>query len=246
MNENSADHVLSLVTRLRALQTSLVGDVLDELGCKQQILDAEIHAITPGLGLTGVAFPIRGEVASGTSVEATQLDGRKRTSSPSYEFFRQLTPGCVAVVATGGYRVAGPWGENTALSARVRGCVGAVVDGPTRDSAELAEMGFPTFARFATAARIEGRWRHVEYGRPIEMPGQIGPVVVAPGDLVLGDADGVMVVPARIAQSAITAAEQLSEIETRMREELLAGTDREDVYRRHDRYAHVRALRSHP
>jgi regulator of RNase E activity RraA len=242
MSESRVSDTVELVERLRLLQTSLIGDVLEELGQTQQLLDAGIRPITPGLTLAGVAFTVRGEPADGTSIEAAQQDANE--PSPSYEFFRNMFPGCVAVVATGGYQVAGPWGENTAVSARVRGCVGAVIDGPTRDSRALIEMSFSTYARFATAARVEGRWRHTSFGQPIEMPGQTGPVQINPGDLVLGDADGIVVVPQSLAPIVIPAAEELDAIETSMRTELLAGVDREDVYRRHDRYRHVRALRA--
>jgi regulator of RNase E activity RraA len=153
-----------------------------------------------------------------------------------------MYPGCVAMIETGGYSVGGPWGENTALSAKVRGCVGAVIDGGTRDSVELAAMGFPVFARFVTPTRVEGRWSHTAFEVPVRLPGQGGrDVVVEPGDLVIADPDGVVIVPRGIAARAIADSEEVMLIEGRMREELLAGIDREEVYRRHDRFAHIAA-----
>jgi 4-hydroxy-4-methyl-2-oxoglutarate aldolase len=227
--------------RLRGLSTALVGDVLDELGYSNQILASEIRAIVPGLKLAGPAFCVSGARDGGSS----QGSERDSQPQPGFELFRHMYEGCIAVVATEDYDVAGPWGENTALSARVRGCRGAVIDGGTRDVEELARMSFPIFARFATAARVEGRWRHVEFETPVRVRGQLeSHVVVSPGDFVLGDGDGVVVVPSALVDVVLDAAEELHRIEVSMREELADGVDREDVYRGHDRYAHVRRLRS--
>jgi regulator of RNase E activity RraA len=154
--------------------------------------------------------------------------------------FRHMRPGCVVVMETGGLRTAGPWGENTALSARARGCIGIVIDGGTRDSEALIAMAFPCFARFATPARIEGRWVYSAFDIPITMPGQTAhEVVVEPNDLVLGDSDGVVILPRGIAVKATAFAEEVERIEVEMRTELVAGIDREQVYHTHDRYAHI-------
>jgi regulator of RNase E activity RraA len=225
-------HQLSV--RLAQLQSCTVGDVLDEMGL-YQVLAAQIRAIAPGMRLAGPAFCIRGEVTPVAKIEAESAGPR-----PGYEMFRHMYPGCVAVLETGGYHRAGPWGENTALSARVRGCVGVVIDGGTRDSIELNTMGFPTFARFVTPLRVEGRWSHTAFQVPVRLPGQAGnEVLVEPGDLVLADADGIVILPSGVATRVIAESEEVVRIEERMREELLLGTDREEVYRRHDRFAHI-------
>jgi 4-hydroxy-4-methyl-2-oxoglutarate aldolase len=115
-----------------------------------------------------------------------------------------------------------------------------IVDGGTRDSLELGEMAFPTFVRFASAARIEGRWRHVEFEMPIKLPGQVGrSVAVNPGDVIVADADGIVVVPRELSAQVAELGEELARIEEQMRRELADGVDREEVYRRHDRYAHI-------
>jgi 4-hydroxy-4-methyl-2-oxoglutarate aldolase len=225
----------AMYERLTALQSDGVADVLDQMGLHDQIVSVEIQPLVPTMRVAGPAFCIRGEPAAGSTIEATAGRGK-----PSYELFRHMYDGCVAVVDTGGYRVAGPWGENTAVSARARGCLGVIVDGGTRDSLELAEMSFPTFVRFASAARVEGRWRHVEFEAPIELPGQVGSAVtVNPGDVIVADADGVVVVPRELGAEVAELGEELARIEEQMRRELADGVDREEVYRRHDRYAHI-------
>jgi 4-hydroxy-4-methyl-2-oxoglutarate aldolase len=220
---------------LARLQSEVVADVLDQMGLQDQILAAQIQPLAPSMRVVGPAFCIRGEPLAGSTIEPSGTGG-----SASYELFRHLYEGCVAVVDTGGYDVAGPWGENTAISARARGCRGAVIDGGTRDSTELVAMGFPTFVRFVSPARVEGRWRHVEFEVRIQLPGQIGgQVAVHPGDAIVADADGVVVVPKNLVDEVVTLGQTLMRIEEEMRRELLAGADREDVYRRHNRYAHI-------
>jgi 4-hydroxy-4-methyl-2-oxoglutarate aldolase len=225
----------ALVEQLWTLRSDVVADVLDQMGLHDQILYAEIQPLAPNMQIVGPAFCIRGEAAAGSTIEATAGGG-----SVSYELFRSMYEGCIAVIDTGGYSVAGPWGENTALSARARGCRGVILDGGTRDSRELVDLGFPTFVRFASAARVEGRWRHTDFERPIELPGQGGrPVTVRPGDVVVADADGVVIVPRQLGAEVAELGAKLAAIEEEMRRELRAGADREDVYRRHKRYSQI-------
>jgi 4-hydroxy-4-methyl-2-oxoglutarate aldolase len=233
------DHDSTLSSRLAHLQTCTVADVLDEMGHRDQVVAAAIRPLDPRLKVAGPAFCVQGRSAPGSTVQASRQGG----SPPGYEMFRRMRPGCVIVMETGGLDTAGPWGENMALSARARGCAGIVVDGGTRDSRELVAMDFPCFARFATPARIEGRWTYSAFDLPVTMPGQTGQeVVVEPNDVVLGDADGVVIVPQTLAAEVVEFAEEVERIEAVMREQLVAGIDRELVYRTHDRYAHIRRM----
>ncbi len=231
--------VAMLCDRLVRLQSATVGDVLDEMGFRDQVLSHEICGLDRNMRVAGPAFCIKGENAEDSTVEAS---GDK--PKPSFEMFREMYKGCVVVLDTGGHDIGGPWGENSALSAKVRGCVGIVIDGGTRDKQQLIEMGFPTFAEYATPARVEGRWTHVAFQVPIAMPGQTGKeVVVRPGDLILADTDGVVVVPKEVAEQVIEAAEKVTEIEEQIRQELSKGVDREEVYRKHRRYAHIKKIK---
>jgi 4-hydroxy-4-methyl-2-oxoglutarate aldolase len=222
-----------LCRRLERLESPAVADVLEELGLHHQVLTAAIRPVAPEMRVAGPAFCIRGDAISSGSAEPAE-------PSPAYELFRHMYPGCVAVIDTGGHEIGGPWGENTALSAAVRGCRGAVIDGGTRDGRQLAAMGFPTFARFCTPVRIDDRWRHVAFEQPLALPSQSGrTVTVAPGDLALADGDGVVIVPRDLGERVVTAAEEVVRIEERIRDELVRGVDREEVYRRNPRFAHV-------
>jgi 4-hydroxy-4-methyl-2-oxoglutarate aldolase len=233
-----AGELTVLCRRLERLDTPVVSDVLDELGLPDQLLSAAVKPVDRSMRVAGPAFCIRGEGIDRDAPPPAAVEG----SPPGYEMFRHMYAGCVAVVDTGGHQVGGPWGENTALSAVMRGCRGVVIDGGTRDAPQLAAMGFPAFVRWSTAVRVDGRWRHTGFEEPITLPGQTGAgVIVTPGDLVLADADGVAIVPQALAEEVVEAAEEVVRIEQRIRDELVAGSDREAVYRRNPRFAHVGA-----
>ena len=163
--------------------------------------------------------------------------------NPGFEMFRRPLDGRVLVIATGGYEEAPVWGENIALSAKIARVGGVVVDGGLRDVLAQIEFGIPTWARFATPVSSAKRWRITRIDEPIAVRGQThGQVAVEPGDPIVADADGVIVVPSRVAETVAEAAEELDRIEQRQREELLRGDDRQAVYERYDRFGHIPRL----
>jgi regulator of RNase E activity RraA len=101
-----------------------------------------------------------------------------------------VPPGSVVVVDAGGGRDRAVWGGVLTAAARAAGVVGAVVDGAVRDLADIRAQGFPVFARGASPAGP-----HKAGGGRAGTRIACGGLVVAPGDLVLGDEDGVVVVP---------------------------------------------------
>jgi regulator of RNase E activity RraA len=127
-----------------------------------------------------------------------------------------LRPGDVMVVSTcrGSY-----WGELLATASRHRGARGIVADAYTRDTLALIAMGFPTFAAGIHCADSLGRIDVDAVGVPIVCGG----VEVAPGDLVLGDYDGVVVVPAALGEEVVALAEEKVGGENLVREKLAGG-----------------------
>jgi regulator of RNase E activity RraA len=101
-----------------------------------------------------------------------------------------------------------------------------------RDVERIIEMGFPVFARYRTPADIRGRWRYVEVGIPI----RIGQVLIQPGDFVVGDPNGVVVVPRDLALEVLLEAEKVVEVEDKIREELRAGEDPLKLYAKYGRF----------
>ena len=110
-----------------------------------------------------------------------------------------------------------------------RGCTGAVVDGGVRDVDFVNAMEFPVFARFKHAASLAGRWAVADSQISIK----IGATVIHPGDFVFGDIDGVVIVPKDITLDVLVAAEEISERESGMREDLRRGVSVTDAFARH-------------
>ena len=143
-----------------------------------------------------------------------------------------MEAGTIAVYDTSNDPGTAHWGELVSTAARLRGCAGAVIDGGVRDVERIIEMAFPVFARYRTPADIRGRWRYVEVGIPI----RIGEVLIQPGDFVVGDPNGVVVVPKDLALEVLLEAEKVVEIEDKIREELRAGEDPLKLYAKYGRF----------
>lgn len=223
-----------LVKRLRRQATETISDVLDVMGLPNQVLAAAIRPLAPGMRLAGPAFCVRGRAVDPAQPPPPAIP---------YEVDRQLTPGCIVVMATGGWTKSAVIGGNVALSYRKKGCAGLVVDGAVRDAGEIRALGLAAFATHVTPRRPTARWGVVEYGQPVSLPGQSGTdVIVHPGDMLLGDADGAVVIPAAVAAEVIAAAEKLERIEKQVIADIKRGTDRAAALKRADRYGHIRRL----
>ena len=147
-----------------------------------------------------------------------------------------MTPGCIQVRDTQRNTNCGHFGEISATAARAAGCVGAVIDGATRDSNHLIRMGFPTFCRFRNPVEALGRFMAVDYQIPIEVRGIAGPLRVEPGDYVFGDNDGVVIVPRAMTLAVLERAEEWYESEGRSREAMANGEDPSEVYETYGRF----------
>ncbi len=127
-------------------------------------------------------------------------------------------PGTVLVVDCGGWTGAGAFGEMFAVSCVARGIRGVVIDGACRDKADLIEMDFPVFTRGVNPN-----------GTRKELLGEIngtigcGGVLVSPGDIVVGDADGVVVIAAEKAEEVLENALAKKDRESELKPQLAAG-----------------------
>ena len=217
-----------LIERYRALETALVYDVLDTMGLPGQQLALAIQPLDAGMVLAGTAFTSKAAVGPGGGGRPGMLD--------------EMYAGCVLVEDVGNDPVSGGLGENLGLSVQMKGCVGVICDGGTRDKRALIRAGFPVFSRFSSMTFSRGRRRFLDYQVPVRLSGHLTRwVTVNPGDFVFGDADGVVVVPRELTIEVLEAAERVQGHEERQRDRLRAGESREEVYKL-DRYAQVRRL----
>lgn len=140
-----------------------------------------------------------------------------------------LMPGEIAVVATGDSKRNAPWGELLSTAALGRGARGAVIDGLVRDVKKIQALGFPVFAAGIKPVDSRGRGLVVDYNVPVDCGG----VPVTPGDLVVGDFDGVVVIPARAVTDVVRLATEKVMRENQSRAELMKGKLLREVYRKY-------------
>ena len=226
----------SLCEGIGNLRTAIAGDVLREMGLPHQILSATIGGLVRGMKVVGPAFCMRGETVMGGYPKLPP-----GTPQPKYELFHKMYAGCVLVYATGGYDEAASWGDNINMTAKTKGARGIVVDGGFRDAEAIIESGMQCFGRFITPVSSAPRFGITAYEVPITMPGQTSRhVTVNPGDIVLGDFDGVVIVPRRAAADCLAYATELARIEQGQFERLTRGEDRQTVYESVSRFGHIK------
>ncbi len=215
---------LDLVERLAAIPYSgAVSDVLDEMGLRNQILPPEIRGLTPGSTVAGRALTVLGEPCE-------ELDP-DRIFRPLLEMLGDVRPGDV-LVSQPNDSVAAHLGELSSETAKHRGARGAVIDGGARDTEYMRRLNFPVFCRYTTPRDIVGRWRMVAYNVPIT----VGRTVIAPGDYIFGDRDGVAVIPQGAVEEVIGKAEELVRTENLVRRAILQGVHPLAAYERYGRF----------
>ena len=123
-------------------------------------------------------------------------------------------------------------GELSAETLKNKGVLGYVVDGGCRDTDFILELGFPVFHSFFTPSDIVGRWIPDRFAEPVT----IGEVTIRTGDYVLGDRDGVVVIPAELAEEAVTRTEAVAQTENLVREAIRGGMDPVDAYLKYRKF----------
>ena len=215
---------LELIDRLAAIPyTGAVSDILDEMGWKNQSLPSSIQSLVPGQTLAGCALTLRGEPTTSDDPEVIFV--------PFLKMLGDIQPGSVLVYETNDGHAA-HLGELSSETAKFRGARGAVIDGGARDTEYMVRLGFPVFSRYRTMRDIRGRWRMTAYNVPIV----VGGVAIQPGDLVLGDRDGVLIIPRQIAEEVVTKAEEVVHTENLVRKAILEGVLPLDAYNRYGRF----------
>jgi 4-hydroxy-4-methyl-2-oxoglutarate aldolase len=200
----------ALLERLERLYPAVVADCLDKVGCRGNVMDPRIRPLYPEAHMAGFASTVH-------CVEVSRPPAdRDDYYKGELQAVDALRPGDVMVVST----VAGSyWGELLATASRYRGARGIVVDGYTRDTLQLIDMQFPTFVAGVSAHDSLGRIDVEAVGVPISCGG----VQVEQGDLILADFDGVVVVPAAVADEVIGLAEEKVAGENLVRSKLAEG-----------------------
>jgi 4-hydroxy-4-methyl-2-oxoglutarate aldolase len=194
-----------MIDRLSKLGTALVSDVLDEAGFHNQTLDPSLGFIGPAKATCGPAICVQG----GRYV-TTRTDG-STVGLQLYSLPVLAQRGSIMVLATGGFRGGGVTGELLAADLAEAGVVGLVTDGLIRDREAIAESAMPVIAAGSIPLNGARRFSVHDHGVPVILPGPEGAQVrVSPGDMVLADADGVVVIPQSAAPQVLEMAETLA------------------------------------
>lgn len=220
------DHPDAIRQAYCALETANVSDVLDRLGYPHQALDPALLPVSPPGGtVAGWAYTIQGQ----HTPFDTAADPEKMAALDG------VTPGSLTVWSGGGARGVCLFGELLARGMAAHGARGAVVDGGVRDIRAIRSMGFPVWARYVTPVQSTGRWKVNAWQVPVYLPGATAPWVrVEPGDLVLADDDGVVVVPRALVDPVLEETRALTQKEAEIRAQA-AETAPSELMRRHGR-----------
>ena len=190
----------------RGAEAAAVSDCLE----RSQAMDAGIQPLDPGMQVVGQARTVRCMAGDNSALHAA---------------LEICEPGDVIVADAGGYLGNAVWGGLMTEAARRKGIAGLVIDGAVRDRSEIVAAAFPCFARGTVPAGP-----HKNFGGAIDGPVACGGVAVHPGDLVVGDGDGVTIVPLSRLAAVRTAYAALKEKEARALAAHDAGGSLADIY----------------
>jgi 4-hydroxy-4-methyl-2-oxoglutarate aldolase len=212
----------SIETIRAKLFTSVLSDTLDGLGFRDQAMRPSIRPLDESKTLVGRA-------RTGFYMEVFHIAPGENPYDLEIRLIDDLKPGEVAVLGCGAAQTIAPWGELLSTACVARGAAGCITDGLVRDIRAIRTLGFPVFHGGIGPLDSKGRGKVMA----IDVPIACGGVRVAPGDLVFGDADGVICVPREIEEKAIAAALQKVEGEDRTREALARGEKLAQVFARY-------------
>ena len=211
---------LGLADRLHACTSSVIHDVMKDMGLPIRVLPRSITALDPAMKAAGPVFTVRGR-------PDPTLD--KHTSLYEWAGLLSKSPAGHVVICQPQDDVRALFGGLSAEALKFKGVRGYIADGGCRDIADITAHGFAVFARYATPIDIVCAWRAEAYGEPIAM----GNVQVLPDDHVLADRDGIVLIPGPHVEAVVAAAEKKLSTEGAMVKAIRAGMDPQAAYLKH-------------
>jgi regulator of RNase E activity RraA len=209
------------VVRASKLDTTALSDAMDRLGIAGQCLG--IKPLNPNFRLTGRAF--------------TLLYGPSATPSGTVgDYIDDVEPGGVVVLDNGGRENATVWGDILTMVSHSKGIAGTVIDGACRDVALSLELGYPIFSRSYSMRTGKDRVQVEAVNGTVN----IGDARVNAGDILRGDADGVVVLPKEHESAILNAAEEIDAVEQRIREAARGGLSLREARVQHG-YHHLQS-----
>lgn len=181
-------------------------------------------------------LPFKPLTVSGTLVgrcKTTLWADMAHVDPKPYELELKAVDGCqpddVIIAAAGGSLRSGVWGELLSTAARNSGCIGVIVDGAVRDVRRMSQMGFPCFALATVIYDSKDRQRVID----IDVPVEVGGVRFCPGDLVVADEDGIVVVPRAVEDAVVRRAWEKVHAENVVRDAIAGGMKAEAAFEKY-------------
>ena len=215
--------MFDFVSLAKFLNTPVLSDVMDEEGFPDRAMLPFVRPLDESLVLIGRA-------RTGLFAEVSEHQSEANAYEVEIALLDDLRADDVSVLACNGptNRIS-PWGELLATASIARGSVGCVTDGLIRDIRQIRSLGFPMFHGGVSPIDSKGRAEMVQMDVPVVCAG----VRVSPGDIIFGDADGVVAVPHEHAANIFKRALDKVQKEDRTRDELAEGKLLRDVFGAH-------------
>lgn len=204
--------------RLEKLSTTNLSDALDKLG-----LHGAVIGIRPLFGMPRVC-------GRAVTIKITAAGMTKSKHHLGIEAIAAAVEGDLIVIDNHGDVQNNCWGEILSCAAKKKGLSGVIIDGAARDVDECQKMDFPVFARGVVPITARGRIMQEDFNCLI----RLGDVQVRPGDILVGDINGVVVIPKEKVDEVIAAAEKIMAKEESMKRDILAGLDILEIDRRYN------------
>jgi len=204
--------------RLEKLSTTNLSDALDKLG-----LHGAVIGIRPLFGMPRIC-------GRAVTIKITAAGMTKSKHHLGIEAIAAAVEGDLIVIDNHGDVQNNCWGEILSCAAKKKGLSGVIIDGAARDVDECQKMDFPVFARGVVPITARGRIMQEDFNCLI----RLGDVQVRPGDILVGDINGVVVIPTEKVDEVIAAAEKIMAKEESMKKDILAGLDILEIDRRYN------------
>lgn len=208
------------LARLSRLYSAVVADVLDGLGFRNQTLDAGVRPLGTVTKVAGRVYTAQARPVNASPAEPYKLE---------IAAVENMQAGDVLVIDGADDRTCGFWGELLTTACQYKGVRGVVMTASTRDLWKIRELDFPVFGIGNHPADSKGRADIVSVGEPISVAG----VKARPGDLILGDEDGTVIIPAHVADETLRLAHEKMSAENIVRAELARGMPMGEAFRKY-------------
>jgi 4-hydroxy-4-methyl-2-oxoglutarate aldolase len=217
------DSAESLTQRLSRAYTGAVYDVLRGRGIRDTILPKDIVPLDTSLTMAGPVFTMRGRSSPSADAHQTLL---------AWTDFLGRAPAGHIVVCEGNDPDRALMGELSAETLQKRGVAGFVTDGGCRDCGFIQSIRFPVFSRYRTPRDVVGAWMPEAFDVPLT----IGAIEVHPGDYLIADIDGAVLIPGSIAGEVVDEVEKVMNTENLVRKAILAGVPPQEAYLRYGKF----------